>query len=302
MSKNTPIPVFFHCSNEYCSFVSVTMISILKNTKSYVDFFIIHTGVTIENQKRFDELKKLFSNFSIHWIPVEYDEIFKKEYFSCIKKQSAGKAWPGIHAFCTPFMPLLRPELDKFIYLDSDVICLKDIKSLYDEDLENYAIGGVPDIVVPLFVNKEMCDSNPKIPYRNFGNYFNAGVLLVNAKKFRQDNVIKEYFKILSTEIVSICDQDVLNRMFGNNKFKKLSQIYNVIYQPSQQQLDKNKIEVSSKVFLEASQNAVIRHYADAKPWNNIIETWSKKDLPDWKIYWHYAKYSPFYDVIFNFW
>lgn len=145
-----------------------------------------------------------------------------------------------------------------------------------------------------------MCDSNPKIPYKGFGNYFNAGVLLVNAKKFRQDNIIEEYFKIVSTEIVSICDQDVLNRMFENNKFKKLDQVYNVIYQPSQQQLDKNKLNISSKIFLEASQNIVIRHYADAKPWNNIIETWSKQDLPDWEIYWEYAKESPFYDIIFN--
>lgn len=54
--------------------------------------------------------------------------------------------------------------------------------------------------------------------------------------------------------------------MFGNNKFKKLDQVYNVIYQPSQQQLDKNKLNVSSQIFLKASQNIVIRHYTDAKP------------------------------------
>lgn len=85
-------------------------------------------------------------------------------------------------------MPLLRTELDKFIYLYFDIICLKDIKLLYDEDFEDYAIEGIPDIVVSLFASKQMCDSNPKIPYKGFGNYFNAGVLLVNAKKL--DNII----------------------------------------------------------------------------------------------------------------
>lgn len=54
MNNNAQIPIFFHCSNEYCYFVSVTIISILKNTSSYIGFFIVHKRVTLENQKKFN--------------------------------------------------------------------------------------------------------------------------------------------------------------------------------------------------------------------------------------------------------
>ena len=119
------IPVFFHTSDEFCPYMCVAIASILYNTKSFIDFYIIETGVSNFNKKLIASLKEKFSNFNINWISFEYNNIFKREYFENLNGNDKGKPWPGIHAFCTPFMPLLvDTSIDKLIYLDSDIILL----------------------------------------------------------------------------------------------------------------------------------------------------------------------------------
>lgn len=295
------IPVFFHSSDEYSPFIAVTMASILYNTNSFIEFYVIETGISDFHKRQIEKLSDNFSNFSIEWIRFEYNDIFKKEYFDSIRKENLhNPAWPGIHAFCTPFIPLLKPNLDKVIYLDLDVILLDDIKLLYDENLENKALGVVPDIVCPLFVGEEQKSLNPKIKYGEFGRYFCAGVLLINSKKFREENIIERYFEIAGTEIVPVCDQDILNRLCSENDCVFLDQKYDVIYQPKKEELQAKGIDVLASVFTQAKENVVIRHFADVKPWTVSYMNWAKKTFFHCGDFWFFAKMTPFYEGIFN--
>lgn len=297
-TKQKAIPIFFHASNEYAAIMTVLIASILYNTKSFIEFYIIETGISDFNKRETEKMKTQFSNFSIEWIKFEYGEIFKREYFDGVKKNAEAKSWPGVHAFCTPFLPLLKPHIDKLIYLDLDVIVLGDIKQFFEQDLEDFALAAVPDIILPLYVNQYILSINPYIDYGTYGKYFNAGVLLINAKKFRDDNVIQEYFMKAHNEVMQICDQDVLNRLFGDGKFKPLDLKYNFIYLPRQEQLDDKQIGVKASDFENALEHIVIRHFANAKPWNSVLETWSHTTLLHQKEFWFFAKMSPFYEGI----
>ena len=289
------IPIFFHSSNEFCPYMAVTMSSILYNTNAFIEFYVIEDGISDFNKRRIESLKEQFPNFSIEWIHFEYNDIFKKEYFSGLEHNLADRPWQGIHAFATPFMPLLKPDIDKFIYLDSDVILLKDIKEFYEQDIENYYVATAPDIVVPLFVTQAGASVNKNIDFSTFGKYFCAGVLLVNAKKFREDNIIDTYFKLAKTEFFPSCDQDILNRLFQNGGFKPLDSKFQFIYQPTQEQLDKRGFDVSSEIFKNAEKNAVIRHFANAKPWMVANEDWSGTLIQNFNEFWFFAKLTPFY-------
>lgn len=293
------VPVFFHSSDEFCPYLSVCMISILFNTKSFVEFYVIETEISDFRKRQIEGLKERFPNFSIKWIKFEHNDIFKKEYFDGLKKEnSENKPWPSVHGFCTPFMPLLAPEIDKLIYLDLDTIVLGDIQKFYDEDIDGYALGAVPDIVVPLFMTDEGIALNRNINFLEFGKYFNAGVLLVNAKKFRDENLIQDYFNIAHTEIVPSCDQDVLNRLFQNGGFKPLDLKYNFIYPPSQEMLDQKGIKATTDIFEIAKHDTIIRHFAGDKPWNDTKEHLTGKALLHQYEFWFFTQMSPFYEGI----
>ncbi len=292
------IPVFLHSSNEFCPYMAVTMCSILYNTKSFIEFYIIEDGISDFNKKRIESLKEQFSNFSIEWIRFEYNDIFRKEYFSGLEHNLAGRPWQSIHAFATPFMPLLKPNIDKFIYLDSDVILLKDIKEFYEQDIEDFYLATAPDIVVPLFVTQSGASVNKNIDFASFGKYFCAGVLLVNSKKFRENNVIEKYFQLAKSEFFPSCDQDILNRLFQNGGFKSLDLKFQFIYQPTQGQLDQRNFNISSEIFKKAERDAVIRHFANAKPWMVANEDWSGTLIQNFNEFWFFAKLTPFYEGI----
>ncbi len=293
------IPVFFHVSDKFCPYMAVTMVSILYNTQAFIEFYIIETGVSEFHKRQIEKIKESYSNFSIEWIKFEYNNVFKKEYFKNLNNNDhENKPWPGVHAFCTPFMPLLKPKIDKFIYLDTDTILLDDISKFYNEDISNHFIGAAPDIVVPLFFNEKTASVNKKIDFLTYGTYFCAGVLLVNAKKFREANIIKKYFLLAKKEIFPACDQDILNRLFQKKGFKPLDLKYDVIYQPTQEQLDKKNIKKSCEIFEKAQREAVIRHFANVKPWAYYKEDWSNRVMSNFEDFWFYAKMTPFYEGI----
>lgn len=291
------IPVFFHCSDYFAPFMSVTIASILCNTKEFIDFYVIETGITNSHKKMIEDMKKDFDNFSIEWITFEYNDIFKKDYFEGIYNFPQKNQWPGIHAFATPFMPLLKPNIDKFIYLDTDIIFVDDIKKLYEQDIENIPLAASPELVIPLYLNELIFMKNKNIHYDEYGNYFNAGLLLVNAKYFRENNIIEKYFYYAKTELMQIADQDCLNRLFYK-KAKILDVRFNFIYMPFEEKLKEKNINIPIQYFENERKEIIARHFADRKPWHHTKENWSQQPILLQEDFWSYAEKSPFYSYI----
>lgn len=67
----------------------------------------------------------------------------------------------------------LIPNVEKCIYLDSDLILTENISKLWMQDIDDYYFAAVTDKKVG----------------------FNAGVLLINLKKWREDNLEKKFFE-----------------------------------------------------------------------------------------------------------
>ena len=110
---------------------------------------------------------------------------------------------------------LLPQTIDKVIYLDSDLVVNEDLGRLWSVEVENYYLLAVPDIGTPNI-------AAGLLNYKDLGisgdqPYFNAGVLLVNFKKWREDNIglkIIEYVRQHSNYI-RWADQDGLNAVLA---------------------------------------------------------------------------------------
>jgi len=102
---------------------------------------------------------------------------------------------------------------EKVLYLDVDLIVTGDLHSLYDDDVQDVYLAGVEDIGIAYFQKKKE---------------FNAGVMLINNKKWREKGVLEKALGIHKNPDIMLpdADQTVLNILFEKN-WLEVSDTYN---------------------------------------------------------------------------
>lgn len=101
-------------------------------------------------------------------------------------------------------------DVDKILYLDTDVMVNKSLKDLFKININNYEFAGVKDYLGHVFIN-------PK--------YINTGVLYLNLKKIRETKLFEKCIVELSEKKYAFPDQTVLNKFAKKKKY--LPDIYN---------------------------------------------------------------------------
>lgn len=118
----------------------------------------------------------------------------------------------------------LPHDLDRILYLDADILCVNNLKKLYDLDLTNYMYASA------IHTNlTNVTDTINKIRLQNFdaAGYYNSGVLLMNLPKIRERVHPEDIFDYLRTHLVLLPDQDVLNALYGDQILSVPDQLYN---------------------------------------------------------------------------
>ena len=125
------------------------------------------------------------------------------------------KNLPGVF-YSTP--PHLRkreddalPELDKVLYMDSDVMVLHDLNQLYQTDISGQYLAAVKD---PSWFFENMHVVELNLEQRGF--YFNSGVMLMNLQKIREDNLVAKLEDYTNNNFRTYMDQDALNVVVGD--------------------------------------------------------------------------------------
>jgi lipopolysaccharide biosynthesis glycosyltransferase len=114
--------------------------------------------------------------------------------------------WVSIATYYRLLAPRILPvEVDKILYLDSDIIVRRSLTELWKSDLSDHALAAV----------ENQGDAVEKaVGWRPVGTrYFNAGVLLINLKFWRQNSVSERAIAFIrnNPEKVTYWDQDALN-------------------------------------------------------------------------------------------
>ena len=145
-------------------------------------------------------------------------------------------------------------------YLDTDTLIANSILPLFSLDMKGKAVGAVTQ-------NYPYAkESIKRLNYDENKGYFNSGVLLIDLKQWRENNVMKQSidYCVKNIEHLSLFDQDALNVIFQDNKCE-LPLCYNIIpanlnsdYYYTPEHLDEIK---------EAVYRPVIIHYAASAPW-----------------------------------
>lgn len=240
MQKNNSINICLSSDNNYIQHLAVTIASILKNKAEddSFSFIILDGGITDENKEKIIALKSI-CDFDIEFVTVD-NSLFAK----CPIQDWTHLSIVGYYRLV---LPDIKPEWDKIIYLDCDIIVRDSLKELFNLDIGDCYIASVTDI-----------SSKKHAKRLGLNSYSNTGVLLISSNKWREDNVTDKLFKWIdeNNEKIVLHDQDILNAAI-NDKIKPLDSKWNTLYLTRSLAEDREKLE-----------NAKIIHFIDKKkPW-----------------------------------
>lgn len=203
MNRNTIIPIFFACDNQYTKYTMVAMKSMIENaSKEYTyHMHILHTDVSAAMQERVKELEN--ANTRIY-----FDDV--TERLAKLDGELPVRDYYSHTTYYRLFIPDMYPQYDKAIYIDSDTITIGDISKLYEQNIDGYYVAGVRDQVV--IQDETFGEYVEKVLGLDRHAYFNAGMLLMNCKVFREENLLQKFIQLLNTYTFVVAqDQDYLN-------------------------------------------------------------------------------------------
>lgn len=264
---NKEIPVFFAVDNGYIPFLSVALRSLIDNTskENIYAIKILYTNVTEENKIKIKKYET--ENISIEFVNLNKqleeikEKLYTRNYFSNT-------------TYYRLFIPELYPEYDKAVYIDSDTVCLSDIAELYNTDMGDNLIAGIPDgVIQAIDIFKDYVER--VVGVADYNNYFNAGVIVMNLKELRDYKFEEKFIYMLEKIKFEVAqDQDYLNRLC-KGRVKILDYSW-------------NRMPVMGKT--EGKIN-LIHYNLGAKPWyfDNVVYQ---------EYFWEYAKKTEFYNEI----
>lgn len=287
------IPIFLSSDDKYSAVLSVAMHSICYNTSNFIEFYVLDGGITTFSKKLISKITEKFNNCSVEFIEIDVNKYFK---------DFKTGARTTVATYFRFLIPDLKPNIDRAIYIDCDVVVLDDIVKLYEEDLGDYIIGAIPEYGYDLINILKDIKNNYNINLEHI--YFNAGVLLIDCDKWRRENVTQKLFELEQKykSVLIHLDQDILNKYFDCN-YKRLNIKYNAQY------FNEDKIELYAEEYKQElrtlKQNIVVRHFIQVKPWCNysrILPYYNnvEKYVLCFKEFWFFAKMTYFYESLLN--
>ncbi|MBQ8392864.1 MAG: glycosyltransferase family 8 protein [Clostridia bacterium] len=265
----TKVPIFFSCDDNYIPFLGVAIKSLIENTSPDNEYFIfvLHSKMSIKNMKIITAMEK--ENVSICFIDVSEKLIKYGEKLNL-------RDYYTVSIYFRIFIPDMFPKFKKAIYLDADMVILEDIAKLYNIELGDNLLAGVPDAIIasrPEF--RDYAELGCGIyPYTK---YFNSGMMLMNLDAMRRFDLEGKFEHLFNTyRFETVCpDQDYLNVICRNR----------VLY------ID----EGWDKMAIDGSyENPMIVHY------NNFAKPWQQDGINYSDQFWKYAKDTPYYETIMD--
>ncbi|WP_300704133.1 glycosyltransferase [uncultured Campylobacter sp.] len=280
VGQKTTMHIFFTINDNYTQHLCVLIASILKNSTTLDDFhfYVLHDGCLSKFSKNNIKSLRNIKEFYIDFVEVNDDRVYDCEQSSNPEMFHTSK-----EVYFRYILPNINENINRLLYLDVDCIVEDSLNKFYNSDFKGKYIGVVDD------GNYNSYEYYKK----SFGveHPFNAGVLLINAKKWREKRVIDKLF--FNTKIFTLSkkimyqDQDVLNYTL-KNKLIRLNPKFNVQFSTLTNNTN------------ETSYNHIDLHFANLNPaiihYTGVGKPWDERGVynPLWKRYWHYIKYTPY--------
>lgn len=173
------------------------------------------------------------------------------------------------HVYARILAPeLLPPDIERFLYLDGDLMVVDQVDPLWNTDLGDAVLGAAPDMAVPRVSSRMGLRCYRELGFEGCEPYFNAGVYLVNTQAWKAGETGQralEYVKRYRDEI-NLMDQDALNAVL-RGQWKPLECRWNLIASLAGHS-HYNPVDIDPGEYSRALAEPGIVHFAGyLKPW-----------------------------------
>ena len=265
---NQIIPIFYACDDNFIKYTAVSIRSLIDNADSSRSYHI-HILNTTVSQAHMDEILLMQTSN----VRISFDDV--TQYADKLQGKLPIRDYYTKTTYFRLFIPDMFPEYEKAIYIDSDTVVPGNVAELFDHDLKDNYVGAAHEQVMiqvdtyGTYVER-VCGLD-----RNA--YFNAGVLLLNCRLFREKNLLERFVSLLGTyNFVVTQDEDYLN-VLCKDRVLWLEQGWNC--------------EVFGDIPCKESDMKIVHYIMVSKPWHYA-------DCRLNHIFWRYAERTPLVDSI----
>lgn len=228
---------------KYIQHLHVMLVSLFENNKE--QNFIVHIfsdNLSTEIQNEVQELSNQYKqNIVFYDLNIDYIK-----HFSISNHASLANYYRIIAC------KLLPQNITKILYMDVDLLVLKNIKALYSINLENNLLAVISEV-------GKMEEQKKILNLPNDKQYFNSGIMLINLKKWQDEKWTEKLINYINQnpEKLMFWDQDALNAMcYGQ-----------CIYLDNKWNMQAAMFE-NNKNNKQNFQNTAIMHFTgSSKPW-----------------------------------
>ena len=254
------IPIFYACDDNFVKYTIVSLNSMIKNAskESLYHIYVLHTFITDEMKEKLLQLENENFKISLCDVTAQLESICDKlpvrDYYSKT-------------TYYRLFIAQMFPEYEKAIYIDSDTIVQGDISELYSIDIGEAYIGA--------------CHEQAMVQVDEFGtyaekvvgvsryNFFNAGMIVINCKQYREHRVLDKFIECLHAyDFVVTQDEDYLN-LICKDRVYWLDQRWNT--------------EIFGEIPYPIEEAKILHYIMTSKPWHY-------RDCRYGDIFWKYAR------------
>lgn len=263
----------------YVPYLGMVMQSAVRHNRNmeFVFHLFLNELLPLEKIRLMQFSQSTNANIYIH---VMNDNAFKNIFF--LNR-------PAVFFYRLVIPSLVKKYTDRIMYLDGDMMICGSLLLLKTLDFH----GGVAAVVSDRAEERSRKQLGVK-------RYFNAGMMLINATQWEQDDVLGKIVDV-SKKLVTCLDKHGKIKIWGNAEYHDqtllnklldgqlvwLPKKYNYIYKLNRPAL------FHKQDYNEDYKKQVILHFAsDVKPWHSWVEDW-----PVVKEYNELKEHSPWKDV-----
>ena len=238
------IQIFTTLSDAYYPRLRVFSRTLRKHTVSSIQLTILHINLS---DKNITEFRKISQKMDLN---VRFIQVDKKLF----------EDYKLIHhitpeAYTKLLLLQVYPTEERALWIDVDTIVLRDIQDLYQEDINDVYVLGTPEDKGKLDIERLKLGEDAA--------YINAGVILFNLKKIREDFSPTKLLEIYDRHRSSIrfADQDVINLAFSSKVKKDENKKYNYTIRSGHKMSKEEKSLIRDNVY-------IVHYIRHIKPWH----------------------------------
>lgn len=217
--------VVFNSDERFASVFATSVLSLFDNNQEVdeITVYLIEDNITKESKAKFQEIAQTYRR---HIITIPMPDLEKLVGVDVVIPSYNRMATCG-----RLFIPSLLPkDIDKVIYADCDTMFESSIEDLWNIDISKYSVGMTD------------CAQNPsfrtQLGLSKKGIYYNSGLLLINLKRWREEQAEERFLDFIKSQggYIPFPDEGVLNAVFDGDilllplRYNAMTQIFAFSY------------------------------------------------------------------------